>query len=272
MKRKLDTRFPAARIKKIMQADEDVGKIAMAVPLLVSKALELFLQDLCDRTYEITLTKGAKTMNSSHLKQCVQGFNVFDFLREIVGKVPDLGVLDAAAEECHVPKKRKVDDDESKKSRLHETFHVTSSGRGRGRGRGRGHGRGSRTAGRETAADCGKFEDDPDIAYSEEEHILSFDRHRPADVVEPDGLKKPNPVGKNIEAPARNFDLNADLDENGDSITSVAAASPRTYDITGNKEEYPGWSLSEIEKMAIDPIEIANSTRGIDDEDYDEEG
>ncbi|KAG6505676.1 hypothetical protein ZIOFF_038041 [Zingiber officinale] len=59
--------FAYSRIKKIMQADEDVGKIAMAVPLLVSKALELFLQDLCDRTYEITLQRGAKTLNSSHL-------------------------------------------------------------------------------------------------------------------------------------------------------------------------------------------------------------
>ncbi|KHN11197.1 Dr1-associated corepressor [Glycine soja] len=67
MRKKLDTRFPAARIKKIMQADEDVGKIALAVPVLVSKALELFLQDLCDRTYEITLQRGAKTMNSLHL-------------------------------------------------------------------------------------------------------------------------------------------------------------------------------------------------------------
>ncbi|KAK9218173.1 hypothetical protein WN943_006810 [Citrus x changshan-huyou] len=56
-----------ARIKKIMQADEDVGKIALAVPVLVSKALELFFQDLCDRTYEITLQRGAKTMSSLHL-------------------------------------------------------------------------------------------------------------------------------------------------------------------------------------------------------------
>lgn len=76
-----------------MQADEEVGKIAMAVPLLVckksclnlslsfllcsispivspshaAKALELFLQDLCDRTYDITLQRGAKTVNSFHL-------------------------------------------------------------------------------------------------------------------------------------------------------------------------------------------------------------
>lgn len=82
-----------ARIKKIMQADEEVGKIAMAVPVLVcelsqiltsmfrvlstllkplafddaAKALELFLQDLCDRTYNITLQRGARTVSSVHL-------------------------------------------------------------------------------------------------------------------------------------------------------------------------------------------------------------
>lgn len=90
-----------------MQADEDIGKIAMAVPLLVcklffhadfmffwniiffhtvlliacvklitvfscfrvfaAKALELFLQDLCDKTYNVTLRRGAKTMNAFHL-------------------------------------------------------------------------------------------------------------------------------------------------------------------------------------------------------------
>jgi hypothetical protein len=31
------------RIKKIMQADEDVGKIALAVPVLVCKSIYFFL-------------------------------------------------------------------------------------------------------------------------------------------------------------------------------------------------------------------------------------
>ncbi|XP_031272464.1 ankyrin repeat-containing protein BDA1-like isoform X2 [Pistacia vera] len=123
MKKTLDTRFPAARIKKIMQADKDIGKMALDVPPLVSKALELFLQDLCDQTYGITLKRAAKTMNSLHLKQCVETFNVFDFLREIVSKVPDLGGSDTAGDERSVAKRRKVDgedtdDDEAKRSRM----------------------------------------------------------------------------------------------------------------------------------------------------------
>ncbi|KAA8519281.1 hypothetical protein F0562_013537 [Nyssa sinensis] len=114
-----------ARIKKIMQADEDVGKIAMAVPVLVSKALELFLQDLCDRTYDITLQRGAKTVNSLHLKHCVQSYNVFDFLREVVSKVPDYGHSDASTDDRTMSKRRKTtgdelndSDDESKRSRM----------------------------------------------------------------------------------------------------------------------------------------------------------
>ncbi|KAH1124054.1 hypothetical protein GLYMA_06G038200v4, partial [Glycine max] len=77
-----------ARIKKIMQADEDVGKIALAVPVLVSKALELFLQDLCDRTYEITLQRGAKTMNSLHLNSETI-YNGFPIIRERIKDLQD---------------------------------------------------------------------------------------------------------------------------------------------------------------------------------------
>jgi len=48
-KKKYKTRFPMARIKKIMQSDEEVGKIALATPILISKALELFMRDLIQK-------------------------------------------------------------------------------------------------------------------------------------------------------------------------------------------------------------------------------
>ncbi|XP_040993573.1 dr1-associated corepressor-like [Juglans microcarpa x Juglans regia] len=277
MRKKLDTRFPAARIKKIMQADEDVGKIAMAVPLLVSKALELFLQDLCDHTYEITLKRGAKTLNSLHLKQCVQTFNVFDFLRDIVSKVPDLGGFDAAGEDRSAAKRRKVtdddendSDDEFKRTRMQEACHSISSGRGRGRVRGRGCGRGSRTVEQEVTAHSGKFEDDSEIS----KHNQGLERLNNG--VETEDSKEQILASKGEEAPIRNFDLNVVLDENGD-LETVAAGSgsscaepvPET-----KHDEYHGWSLPDMEKMAIDPIQLANFSRRIDEdeEDYDEEG
>jgi predicted transcriptional regulator len=37
------TKFPVARIKRIMQADEDVGKVAQATPTAVGKSLSITL-------------------------------------------------------------------------------------------------------------------------------------------------------------------------------------------------------------------------------------
>ncbi|GLT66935.1 hypothetical protein SLA2020_392750 [Shorea laevis] len=278
MKRKLDTRFPAARIKKIMQADEDVGKIALAVPLLVSKALELFLQDLCDRTYEITLKKGVKTLNSFHLKQCVQTFNVFDFLKETVGKVTDLGGSEAADEDRSVCKRRKVVDDdnsdcddEPKKSRVDATGNLSGRGRGRSRGRGRGRSRGRKIMEQETVPHHENFEDDPDTSHQQEANDLDFQRLYSRR--EPDEAAVQ--ANNNLKAPVRNFDLNVGLDENGDQIIPVSApASPIMKTIPEIKhEEYPGWSLSEIDKMAIDSTQLTNFNGRIDEdeEDYDED-
>lgn len=85
----------AARIKKIMQADEDVGKIAQITPFLIGRyasvraqrlraarcgmpyallssrpsgrAMELFLEKLCTNAGEIATSRSAKTVSSSHV-------------------------------------------------------------------------------------------------------------------------------------------------------------------------------------------------------------
>lgn len=41
VKRSAQCKFPVARIKKIMQADEDVGKVAQATPVLICKSCPL---------------------------------------------------------------------------------------------------------------------------------------------------------------------------------------------------------------------------------------
>eukprot|EP01111_Echinosteliopsis_oligospora_P001942 TRINITY_DN1282_c3_g1_i1.p1 TRINITY_DN1282_c3_g1~~TRINITY_DN1282_c3_g1_i1.p1 ORF type:complete len:110 (-),score=15.21 TRINITY_DN1282_c3_g1_i1:631-960(-) len=89
MKKKYKTKFPMARIKKIMQKDEEVGKIALATPILISKCLELFLSNLLDKTSVITKSRNAKVMSVSHLKQCITSESTFDFLKDIVENVPD---------------------------------------------------------------------------------------------------------------------------------------------------------------------------------------
>ncbi|TVY30737.1 DNA polymerase epsilon subunit C [Lachnellula hyalina] len=84
------TKFPVARIKRIMQADEEVGKVAQVTPVAVSKALELFMIALVSGAAEKAKEKGGKRVTAQHLKAVVLERNEeFDFLAEIVGKVAE---------------------------------------------------------------------------------------------------------------------------------------------------------------------------------------
>ncbi|KAK7202757.1 DNA polymerase epsilon subunit C [Myxozyma melibiosi] len=83
------TRFPVARIKKIMQADDDIGKVAQATPLVVAKALELFMISLVQESCDQARLRNAKRVSPAHLKQAVLNTEQFDFLADTVSKYPD---------------------------------------------------------------------------------------------------------------------------------------------------------------------------------------
>ncbi|KEY67179.1 hypothetical protein S7711_03039 [Stachybotrys chartarum IBT 7711] len=81
------TKFPTARIKRIMQADEEVGKVAQQTPIAVGKALELFMIQLVTKSADVAKDKGSKRITAQMLKQVVETDEQWDFLREIVGRV-----------------------------------------------------------------------------------------------------------------------------------------------------------------------------------------
>lgn len=104
------TKFPAARIKRIMQADEDVGKVAQVTPHVVgksqpyphlspvttppanvdaAKALELFMISLVTKAANEAKGRSSKRVSAAHLKQAVLQDEHFDFLNDIVNKVSD---------------------------------------------------------------------------------------------------------------------------------------------------------------------------------------
>ncbi|XP_045624748.1 uncharacterized protein NC2alpha isoform X2 [Procambarus clarkii] len=89
-KKKYNARFPPARIKKIMQTDEEVGKVAAAVPVIISRGLELFVESLLTRAGEITSARHARTLTPAHLKQCIMAERRFDFLQDLVASVADI--------------------------------------------------------------------------------------------------------------------------------------------------------------------------------------
>lgn len=83
------TKFPVARIKRIVQADEDVGKVAQSTPVAVSKALELFMISLALGSAQCAREKNSKKVTGQHLKAAVARDEQFDFLNEIVSKIGD---------------------------------------------------------------------------------------------------------------------------------------------------------------------------------------
>ena len=44
--KRFNVHFPAPRVKQIMQADEEVGKVAQTAPVVVAKSVELFLLEV----------------------------------------------------------------------------------------------------------------------------------------------------------------------------------------------------------------------------------
>ncbi|KAI7271366.1 hypothetical protein KC335_g4988 [Hortaea werneckii] len=123
----LKTSFPVARIKRIMQADEDVGKVAQVTPHVVSRALELFMIKLISASAVQarggnninnnppsiksegsngaagsagaagTGNKGPKRILAQHMKKAIQGDETLDFLADIAEKVPDAPSKQSAA-------------------------------------------------------------------------------------------------------------------------------------------------------------------------------
>ncbi|OXC69010.1 hypothetical protein AYX13_02299 [Cryptococcus neoformans] len=84
------SRFPAARIKRIMQLDEEVGKLASATPVMISKSLECFIQVLLDESCKTVREAGARKLTAGHLKLMINTNPSFDFLRELTESIADL--------------------------------------------------------------------------------------------------------------------------------------------------------------------------------------
>lgn len=93
----IKTKFPVARIKRIVQADEDVGKVAQVTPVVVSKALELFMTSLALNAASVARSRGSKRVTGAHLKLAVAQDDQFDFLQDIVEKIPDPPAASSAA-------------------------------------------------------------------------------------------------------------------------------------------------------------------------------
>lgn len=83
--------FLAAKIKKLMQKDDDVGRISATVPFMIARSVELLLKKICERSGEIAKGRGASQLTSAQIKACINEDEKLDFLKSIVASAPDLG-------------------------------------------------------------------------------------------------------------------------------------------------------------------------------------
>jgi len=94
-KKLLDFRIPPPRIKRIMQLDEDVGKMAAPVPALVGRAMELFAEQLLQKSADILQEhhQQGKTLQPNHIKAAVESEPKFAIVSAAVANVPNLDAL-----------------------------------------------------------------------------------------------------------------------------------------------------------------------------------
>ncbi|AOA62268.1 NC2 transcription regulator complex subunit [Komagataella phaffii CBS 7435] len=85
---RIKTHFPSARIKKLMQSDDDIGKVAQATPVVVGRALELFLCSLVDKSLEVARESGSRRIQPAHLRKAVAENEQFDFCQSILDGEP----------------------------------------------------------------------------------------------------------------------------------------------------------------------------------------
>ncbi|EME31277.1 CCAAT box binding factor family [Galdieria sulphuraria] len=80
--------FPPARIKRMMRSDKDVGKIAVSAPFLLSKALQLALEDFLTTAAELARQRSLSVITPDQLRHCVENEKRFKSLHRVVEHVP----------------------------------------------------------------------------------------------------------------------------------------------------------------------------------------
>lgn len=84
--RRMKTHFPSARVKKILQSDEDVGKVAQATPLVVGRAVELFMCSLVEKSLAESANSHTKKISVQMLKKVIDDNDEFDFVADVCDK------------------------------------------------------------------------------------------------------------------------------------------------------------------------------------------
>jgi len=91
-KRRFSTvKIQPTRIKKVMQADEEIGRMVASVPVAIGRAMEHFAEKLLETAAHATACSTSKTLSPQHIKMAMERTSHFQFLAPLLGEIPTAG-------------------------------------------------------------------------------------------------------------------------------------------------------------------------------------
>ncbi|CAD5231697.1 unnamed protein product [Bursaphelenchus xylophilus] len=83
-------RIQPTRIKKVMQSDEEIGRMVHSVPVALGSAMEHFAEKLLECAAQSVQFSSARTLTPSHIRYAIMKNRHFSFLDDLTKEVPML--------------------------------------------------------------------------------------------------------------------------------------------------------------------------------------
>jgi len=85
LQKKRKTRFPISRVKKLVQQNEDIGKTSVTVPVVLSKAIELFFAQFISKMIEKAKTRKSNKIQILDFKGVIEeNLEHYFFLKDML--------------------------------------------------------------------------------------------------------------------------------------------------------------------------------------------
>ncbi|CAG9314665.1 unnamed protein product [Blepharisma stoltei] len=81
MKNRNNLTFPPNRIKKIVQSNQDIGKLSATTPFLICKITEEVIQQLTSLSSKLAVQQGDSKITLWHLAQVIENDKMFEAIR-----------------------------------------------------------------------------------------------------------------------------------------------------------------------------------------------
>ncbi|KAI6186472.1 CBFD-NFYB-HMF domain-containing protein [Aphelenchoides besseyi] len=86
-KRRFSTRIQPTRVKKVMQSDEEIGRMVASVPVALGSAMEHFAEKLLESAAQCVQFSAARTLAPMHIRHAILRNRHFSFLEELTKNI-----------------------------------------------------------------------------------------------------------------------------------------------------------------------------------------